>query len=662
MESPTNAPAIAGKKSWLTTTKQIVIALSIIFVFSVLAYLLQTDFGNINIMEVQIPTTNQQWVNGYMFIPKQASAQNKLPIVIAMHGSLNSKEMQDAPSIELARRGIVVLAIDAYNHGLSPLMTNNEGADAKAAGGSGSNGSMGMIPIVEYVYNNIEFIDKTKISVTGHSMGGRATWSTVNYYGKLYDAAIEKAKQLNSDGGTTITPAEQAFADSQVKIFAALPTGVGNRTPGFFDLVRKVNFGMVYGEYEESAYRNRSGSGILGGDAIETLELVNIGFPESEQVKSVQLEKVYHSIDDRTGRVIYNPKVTHALIHFTPAGTEGIIKFFTSVYKINTPLAPTDQIWLLKEISNFIAMIGIFLLIVPLMTALLTTKFFEGIKTTVSEPAFSIEDSRTKRLFWGGILFGTVVSFLGIIVAAMTYTYFPGNSQATTGYFWGEYVTNCVMIWTVITGIWGMGWFTFIYRRYGKPLGATLETVGLKTTRTNLFKALLLSVLVICIIYSIVSFFRWMFFTDFRIWTVAIKTFSTKKLQDLIEYVPFFFIYYLASGLLINWALRVKGMSERRNLFIAGVSQIAGGFIIFLIQYGKLVLTHSPTWGAEWIPLMVLLLSVPLLFVAAYVTRYLYKATGSVWLGAIFNTIFFTMIGVMNTMDYTQSVLPGILR
>ena len=46
---------------------------------------------------------------------------------------------------------------------------------------------------------------------------------------------------------------------------------------------------------------------------------------------------------------------------------------------------------------------------------------------------------------------------------------------------------------------------------------------------------------------------------------------------------------------------------------------------------------------------MVALPLIVLLFVAAYINRSLYKATGKVWLGAMVNTLIMLMIGVANT-------------
>ena len=106
-----------------------------------------------------------------MFRPVSATAENKVPIVITSHGYLNNNEMQDISGIELSRRGIAVIAMDAYFHGNSSS-TQYSYEDSLIVEG------MGMIPLVEYAYSQLDWVDNTKIGIMGHSMGGTTTINT----------------------------------------------------------------------------------------------------------------------------------------------------------------------------------------------------------------------------------------------------------------------------------------------------------------------------------------------------------------------------------------------------------------------------------------------------------------------------------------------------
>ena len=72
--------------------------------------------------------------------------------------------MQDAASIELSRRGIAVIAVDAYGHGLSSSL--DVGIDSDSA-----NYGQGMVALVEYAASGImNYVDTDRIGVMGHSM------------------------------------------------------------------------------------------------------------------------------------------------------------------------------------------------------------------------------------------------------------------------------------------------------------------------------------------------------------------------------------------------------------------------------------------------------------------------------------------------------------
>ena len=93
------------------------IAIVLVLISCIGASILQTDFGHVQITKITIPTDNGKWISGNLFRPVNASAENKVPLVITSHGYLNNNQMQDITAIELSRRGIAVIAMDAYFHG-----------------------------------------------------------------------------------------------------------------------------------------------------------------------------------------------------------------------------------------------------------------------------------------------------------------------------------------------------------------------------------------------------------------------------------------------------------------------------------------------------------------------------------------------------------------
>ena len=96
------------------------IALVLILAGSILAGMYNSSNGSVTVTRISFETQNGT-LSGLLYMPKGASAENPRPTVIVTHGYLNSAEMQDANAIELSRRGLVVLALDQYDHGHSDL-------------------------------------------------------------------------------------------------------------------------------------------------------------------------------------------------------------------------------------------------------------------------------------------------------------------------------------------------------------------------------------------------------------------------------------------------------------------------------------------------------------------------------------------------------------
>jgi len=106
--------------------------------------------------------------SGLLFVPKDASKDNKKPGIVLTHGYLNSRELQLPFAIELARRGFVVLAVDREGHG---NYNNVDDANAMMA-------TKGLYESAKYLYN-LDYVDQSKIGISGHSMGGYTTAMTL---------------------------------------------------------------------------------------------------------------------------------------------------------------------------------------------------------------------------------------------------------------------------------------------------------------------------------------------------------------------------------------------------------------------------------------------------------------------------------------------------
>ena len=76
----------------------------------------ETDSGRLDVRVVRVPFRGGT-LTGKLYEPAGLPRGRAFPAVLALHGYQNDKETQGAFALELARRGIIVLALDLVGHG-----------------------------------------------------------------------------------------------------------------------------------------------------------------------------------------------------------------------------------------------------------------------------------------------------------------------------------------------------------------------------------------------------------------------------------------------------------------------------------------------------------------------------------------------------------------
>ena len=143
-------------------TRYLVLIMSIALLLSGVAVSssVQSNFGLVLVTEVDFSAADGSNIHSTLQRPTYATDSNPLPGVVVIHGSLQNKEWLMAFGIELARRGFVVLTIDANGHGNSDVGT-----------GSGT-------AALEYIAS-LDFVNSSSLGLIGHSMGGGIAWSAI---------------------------------------------------------------------------------------------------------------------------------------------------------------------------------------------------------------------------------------------------------------------------------------------------------------------------------------------------------------------------------------------------------------------------------------------------------------------------------------------------
>ena len=215
----------------------------------------------------------------------------------------------DAYSIELARRGIVVVTIDPYGQGASSASLQRRSTTVEGNG---------VIPVVEYLYGtpNLNYIDKTRIGAVGYSSGGNAVLQSAARYGERDRKAAKKVAAAAPDGEKGAGDTGSAGRSSQNKLFAVFVGGyVLTLTDEVLAPIR-ANVGMDYAFFDEGAFRNANGHADMR-QSPEALRLVNSIFPDDRKT-AVSIGETYGDPAERTLRVVYNTRNIHPLSALRP--------------------------------------------------------------------------------------------------------------------------------------------------------------------------------------------------------------------------------------------------------------------------------------------------------------------------------------------------------
>lgn len=649
----------------------LVVCILVIFLSSFIASAIQSNGWSIEVTDLRdaenegtaISLTGEETeingkvVSGILFKPKDATADNPLPAVVLTHGYLNNREMQLQNAIELARRGFVVLTVDREGHG------NYENSGEQSA----MMATSGLYDSVKYLYN-MDYVDKDKIGISGHSMGGMTTamtlmqdmqlglvsagliqaWST--FWGAGADVDVGMLKAQDDEFFFTTNEGEDGTISREYLSTRAAKTFIGNT-----ELEGDVVSGAIY----------------VNGQAVETT-----GGQETEGAF----------------RVVYEISGVHPQNHCSVEGANAVVNFFYNAF--GTPngyeyISEGNQVWWVKEAFSLIGMIGFFALIFPLVSLLLTTPVFRSLrvaKQQVVEETVVVTDETgaeqtmvRQKLVWDGAniplqpkpLKGVQknISYWLAAIGIMLFSGFSIHSICTEyGSKWfpntqlyPQDTTNWVAMWAVCSALFSLAVILFFWLantvvnkiRYGdnyleyqeNPFAAGKIATGLG----GLLKTFVLALLVLGILMAVL-YTNWAIWTvDFRIWTLAVKVFDMGVLlPTIVRYGVFFGIFFIVSAL-FNETYRASNIPEWASTLINVFFNFFGVLLVIAIQYGEFTST-----GVMWQPDMnlgyiVLFPMVPILAIATVISRRMTAKTGNMWLGAFINTLLFTLITCSNT-------------
>ena len=552
----------------------------------------------------------------------------------------------------------------------------------------------GMYDSVKYLYNLPE-VDKSKIGISGHSMGGYTTAMTLLQDSVTYGGFVDKSMKLDSyglpvrddKGEIVYKTLEEKQAEGQY--LGIISAGLMQGWSSFIFADANVDVGMLKAKDDEFFYTSKDVNGnpticrqflqsqgaasFVGDNSWKTTGVIDIengGYYVGGQKVDTPANG---AAIDAPFRVIYEADEIHPLNHWSVPSTASLVEFFYTSF--GTPnghkyIKPSNQVWTLKEATATIGLAAVIFMIFPLISLLLTIPFFAELKKrrletedgriVYEDVVPEVEAAGTVELkglqahlvYWiPAVVCFFVIAFNVDKISDWAGSVFPNSP------LYPQDTTNWVSVWSAACGLIAIAIILLanVVTRVVNKIRHTeeLNTNPFEVARigsvSRLLKTLLLAAIVVSAMFTVL-WVNWdIFTTDFRLWTLQMKVFNVElMLPTMLRYLPIFGVYYVCNAI-ANQTYRVKNLPEWASVAINAAFTAGAILLPILIQY----ITFKST-GVLWQPGMnlsyiVLFPIVAVLVIAVIISRYTYKKTGSIWLGAFINSILWTVITVAGT-------------
>ncbi|WP_413477826.1 dienelactone hydrolase family protein [Vibrio hibernica] len=612
------------------SSKMLWVSLLLVLISMIGASFIQTSGYRVEVKDLRWETESGHQMSALLYIPDSATKESPAPGIVTSHGWYNTREMQDLNYVEFARRGFVVLAIDMYGHGNSDPIKPE---DWKLQG-------TGMYDAVELMAK-LPYVDTQKISVTGHSNGARASnWSIIEDNKKSKDQQlISSVLLIANDAMYTSDPQEPLYWRQR------------NASQLYTNNYGARDVGLIAAQYDEFFFRSKKEDGTVTPprEYIHTeyaQSFLSFGQKPNMAEPKVQDQFYQQEIDGKMAlRIIYTPNQIHPWNHFSATVVKDTLAYFDRSISTPNPISNDDQIWQYKVAFNFLGVIGFFMFVIAITKALLQTSYFNPLKLTTELSIQAIPNISGKLWFWG-------TAVIGVLVSAAAYIGVYHWSMNNRPDFLLQPQVYYIAVWSSVMGAFSLLMALISYFVIAKNQGMKLGENGVWISFYQLWKTIILALIVTSLSFMLVFLADYFFKTDFRIWIITIKAFTPDKILLALYYFPFFLLFYMANSIIVNCFSYVK-MTEKVWVNTALMMSLNGlsSAILVAIQYTNFYITGdifftsvSPIVGIWLFPMIVM---IPL---GALITRCIYDETKNPYLGGLIYSMIISLLMVSNTL------------
>ena len=387
------------------------------------AHGIQTDHGSVDVSEGVIDT-NVGDLTYKLYVPDNATSETPAPGVLLLHGYQNDHETCAAYAIELARRGVVVMALDEYGHGgsdagllnrgyvnhrvkvnfgedsaedgtfveiggskryrllmnFSNLSFFDEHYTADDGGNTIADSSCGGIAAYA-VLADLDMVDPSRLALSGHSMGTWSSWSVAAAY-----AGVTNEEGVDITPKATVLQCGELFRDSAY-----------DSENIYFN-----NVLLLQAKYDEFSYF-RDYEPFLSDEVLHSdLRAEFLGCDNADAA----WDTTYGSFTDGTARRMELLETNHRLATHDGSGLTVALDWFDQTIGFEKTLDADDHVYMTKEVLVFAAMLLAIGAMLPFMELLLQTRFFK----TVAQPLPAREGILSKGRWWKNAIITMVLA------------------------------------------------------------------------------------------------------------------------------------------------------------------------------------------------------------------------------------------------------------
>lgn len=512
-----------------------IIALLIMVVLSLVLIIgVDTDWGKVELSRLTLASPDGDEISALLYKPKTATAETPAPAVLVCHGGGDMMEHMSPHCLELARRGYVIISFDVQGGHYSDIATGK--SEGNQAGGQ----------TVLKELQTYNFVDQSKISVLGYSMGG------------VYATNIAMAHE------------------DEIAQLVTLGT-----MPATFKKTYNFNYAIVIGDSDESCL-NKTQNYLPNYLKSEDIKRAFYNDYESEDVSAladVEVNKVY-TVTGTDGvdyqYVTFMPKGIHGYYPVNDEAIKTVNYAVISVFGdglnegVNSieDLGKMSSVWQIKDLGWFLELASIVLIIFLVMSQLLKSKAFAGLKLKAEKP---VGFKMYSWQWWIALLILLVIPPLLFITGA------NGGGRSVLGintsFFWlTSGTTTGFVTWQWVVAVAMLAFFLIFHFVWGKKNGGNAATYGLKVSDdgrfdiTYLLKCLLFGIITIGAAYVLMALITKFTQQGLHFITMQMSILNAKRVLCW----PLYFLYLIPYFLCTSLAYKAMGLSydgTKKNFF-----------------------------------------------------------------------------------------------